>query len=52
MCFLSQTLLLVVISKWCCKKKPRSKCVVVEVGELLLGVEIIEQGGDENEEMV
>jgi len=50
--FLSQTLLLAVISKWCCKKKPCNKHVVVEADELLLRVDIIKQGGDEYEEMV
>jgi hypothetical protein len=33
-------------------KEPRIKCVVVEANELLLGVDIAEQGGDEGKDMV
>ncbi len=33
-------------------KEPRSKCVVVEANELLLGMDIAEQGGDEGKDMV
>ncbi len=34
------------------QKEPHNKCVVVEVDELLLGVDIAEQGGDEGKDMV
>ncbi len=34
------------------QKEPCSKCVVVEADELLLGVDIAKQGGDEGKDMV
>jgi len=42
----------VAIGKWCCKKEPRNKSVVVGANGLLLGVDIAEQGGDQGKDMV
>lgn len=41
-----------VISKWCCKNSYVTNVWCLKLDELLLGVDVSEQGGDEGKDMV